>query len=172
MSSTYFIRVQLSLAYYFNNNPSKALETAEAAISKFPNDFWVLQQAIRINNYAGKYKNAVILFEKYKTLFPSVLTPFVYQHAAIAYYKTGSADSSEIYLGNLKKLGEQTAVRSPSFFLAAAYMATGKSDLAIQSLEKAFRNHEVEMYWLKVEPLFKPLYGDARFQKLVNRIGY
>ncbi|MBD0366144.1 MAG: hypothetical protein ICV53_08590, partial [Flavisolibacter sp.] len=52
------------------------------------------------------------------------------------------------------------------------YTAMGKNDLAIQTLEKAYRKHEVEMYWLKVEPLFRPLHNDARFQNIVNRIGY
>ncbi len=52
------------------------------------------------------------------------------------------------------------------------YSATGRADMALQWLEKAYRDHEVEMYWLKVEPLFKPLRDDERFQNIVNRIGY
>jgi hypothetical protein len=28
------------------------------------------------------------------------------------------------------------------------------------------------MYWLKVEPPFRPLHKDARFQNIVKRIGY
>lgn len=61
---------------------------------------------------------------------------------------------------------------SPSFFIAAVYAAMDKNDLAIQWLEKAYKDHEVEMYWLKVEPLFKPLHNDIRFQNIVNKIGY
>ncbi len=67
---------------------------------------------------------------------------------------------------------EESAVNSPSYFIAAVYTAMGQNDLAIQWLEKAYRDHEVEMYWLKVEPLFRPLHNDARFQNIVNRIGY
>jgi len=30
-------------------------------------------------------------------------------------------------------------------------------DLAFEWLDKAYEDHEVEMYWLKVEPPFSPL---------------
>jgi hypothetical protein len=47
---------------------------------------------------------------------------------------------------------------SPSFYIAAIYTAIGQHDKAINWLEKAYNDHEVEMYWLKVEPLFRPLH--------------
>ncbi len=61
---------------------------------------------------------------------------------------------------------------SPSFFAAAIYTAEGENDKAIQLLEKGYSNHEVEMYWLKVEPLFRPLHGDPRFENLLAKIGF
>jgi hypothetical protein len=51
------------------------------------------------------------------------------------------------------------------------YAATGRKELALQWFEKGYTNHEVEMFWLKVEPLFKPLHSDPRFQNLLNKIG-
>jgi hypothetical protein len=48
----------------------------------------------------------------------------------------------------------------------------GDNDRAIQSLEKSFTNHEVEMYWRKVEPLFKPLHGDQRFESILAKVGF
>ena len=39
-------------------------------------------------------------------------------------------------------------------------------------LQKAYTNHEVEMYWLKVDPLFKPLHSGSGFQDLLKRIGF
>jgi len=34
-------------------------------------------------------------------------------------------------------------------------------------LEKAYKDHEVEMYWLKVEPPFEPLHDDPRWQVML-----
>jgi len=51
------------------------------------------------------------------------------------------------------------------------YSATGKSDLAFHWLDKAYAAHEVEMYWLKVDPLFSPLHDDPRFSVILSKIG-
>jgi hypothetical protein len=48
----------------------------------------------------------------------------------------------------------------------------GETDKAVQLLEKAFADREVEMYWLNVEPLFKPLHGDPRFENILQKIGF
>jgi len=50
------------------------------------------------------------------------------------------------------------------------YASTGKKEQALQWLEKAYDAHELEMYWLKVEPLFRPLHNDPRFQTLLTKI--
>jgi ribosomal protein L21E len=47
-----------------------------------------------------------------------------------------------------------------------------QKDKALQSLQKAFTDHEVEMVWLKVDPLFQSLHNDPRFQNLLGEIGF
>jgi thiamine kinase-like enzyme len=47
-----------------------------------------------------------------------------------------------------------------------------QTDKALQSLQKAYTDHEVEMTWLKVDPLFKPLHGDPRFENLLRKVGF
>jgi hypothetical protein len=66
----------------------------------------------------------------------------------------------------------KSPVGSPSFFAATVYTAMGANDKAIDLLEKAVTNHEVEIYWLKVEPLFRPLHGNPRFENLLLKIGF
>jgi thiamine kinase-like enzyme len=63
-------------------------------------------------------------------------------------------------------------VGSPSFFAAAVYTAMRENEKALQMLGKACTDHEVEMYWLKVEPLFRPLHGDPQFENLLFKIGF
>jgi hypothetical protein len=52
------------------------------------------------------------------------------------------------------------------------YAQTGDVNTAFEWLEKGLRDHEVEMYWLKVEPPFEPLHSDPRFQVMLDKIGY
>ena len=52
------------------------------------------------------------------------------------------------------------------------YAATDRKELALQWLEKAYEAHELEMYWLKVEPLFRPLRSDPRFHALLRKMRF
>lgn len=44
--------------------------------------------------------------------------------------------------------------------------------MAFEWLDKAYKDHEVEMYWLKVEPPFEPLYNDPRWQEMLDKVGF
>jgi hypothetical protein len=104
-------------------------------------------------------------------LDPIYLLGFL-SHAAIAYYKTGHKDSTQDFLSEIKLRSEKSPAGSPSYFIAEIYSAMGQSDEAIKWLQKAYTDHEVEMYWLKVEPLFKSLPKDPRFQELLTKMGF
>ena len=49
---------------------------------------------------------------------------------------------------------------------------TGDYDTAFQWLDKAMADKEVELFWLKVEPPFEPLYGDPRWEVLMEEMGF
>lgn len=164
--------IQLALAYQYNNQPEKALQTIESAESLFPNITFLKVQLIRINSYNNRFEQAIQTFDRIDSLSEIKFHPHNLGHLAIAYFKTGQTNKGEIFLNDLKRKSQHFTVGSPYFYIAAVYTALGKNDLAIQSLEKSYSDHEVEMYWLKVEPLFKSLRNDKRFQDIVNRIGY
>ncbi len=72
----------------------------------------------------------------------------------------------------LKELKEMQQARFVSnFHLAAVYVGLGEKDLAFESLEKAFKDHDTNLIYLNVDPLLAELKGDPRFTDLVNRIG-
>ncbi len=164
---------QMALTYYYNNQPEKALETIETARKLFPDDYYILTMSIRLFNYLNKFDKTITLFEKSilnKNL--SNLIPLHLGHMGIAYFKTGEKSKSETFLNELITRSRKSPVGSPSFFAAAIYTAMGENDKALKLLEKAYTDHEVEMYWLKVEPLFRLLHGDPRFENLLMKIGF
>lgn len=55
-------------------------------------------------------------------------------------------------------------------YIAAIYAALGDKDRAMTELEQAYRDHSVHMVSLWLDPWFRPLHGDPRFQALVARI--
>jgi tetratricopeptide (TPR) repeat protein len=162
----------LAVSYYFNNNPQKSIETIETAFSLFPDNEYMILNSIRLKVYMNKYEEVIHIYEKYHPTLNEKTESIRIGYAAIAYYKINKTSEAESLLKELKVRSQRSPVGSPSFFIAAVYSTLGQYDLAIQWLEKGYKDHEVEMYWLKVEPPFRPIHEDARFQNIVNRIGY
>lgn len=162
----------LAVSYYFNNNPQKSIETIETAFSLFPDNGYMILNSIRLKVYMNKYEEVIRIYEKYHPVLNEQTESIRIGYAAIAYFKTNKKTEAEKLLTELKVRSRKSPVGSPSFFIATVYSALGQNDLAIQWLEKGYGDHEVEMYWLKVEPPFRPLQKDPRFKNLLTRIGY
>ena len=57
------------------------------------------------------------------------------------------------------------------YWVGIVNTALGASDAAFESLHEAFKNREAWLVWLKVEPRYDALRDDARFDRLLRRIG-
>ena len=163
----------LALTYYYDNQPENALETIKTAAQVFQDDNSITMISIKVWDYLANYDKTIALFEK-KMAGEKLndLKPFYLSHIGIAYFKTGNKSKSSECLNELLSRIRKSPVGSPSFFAAAVYTAEGENNKAIQLLENGYTTHEVEMYWLKVEPLFRPLHGDKRFDNLLAKIGF
>ena len=91
---------------------------------------------------------------------------------SIAYYKTGDIENHNKELNALVQKSTETAGGSPSFYIAMIYSSKSNVDEAFQWLEKSFQDNEIELYWLKVEPEFEPLYDDPRWQEMLDKVGF
>ncbi|MCI0625989.1 MAG: tetratricopeptide repeat protein [Acidobacteria bacterium] len=63
------------------------------------------------------------------------------------------------------------SLRMSDTLRAKVYVRAGQFDHAIESLEHAYRKREGALAWVNVEPTFKPLRSDARFQQIAARVG-
>jgi hypothetical protein len=91
---------------------------------------------------------------------------------AIAYHHVGELDKADNIIKSLHERSEKTSAGSPSFYLAMIFAQMGETDTAFEWLDKAYEDHEVEMYWLKVEPPFEPLHDDPRWQEMLDKVGF
>jgi tetratricopeptide (TPR) repeat protein len=70
----------------------------------------------------------------------------------------------------------QTAALAPegynsSYGIAILYAQIGEADKALESLEQAYRERQLPMTEIGVEPALDPLRTDVRFQALLRRVG-
>src|SRR5690606_20258725 len=59
----------------------------------------------------------------------------------------------------------------PSYEIAKVYVALGEHDRAMDWLERAYEEHAHSMAFLEVDPQLEPLHGNARFERLAERVG-
>ncbi|MEO5896794.1 MAG: hypothetical protein ABIS06_13940 [Vicinamibacterales bacterium] len=84
-----------------------------------------------------------------------------------AYATSGKRDEALAILGKLKTTREH---RSPAE-LAALYVGLGDKEGALALLERAYRERDEQLQYLKVEAHFHALRSEPRFQDLVRRVG-
>ena len=72
-------------------------------------------------------------------------------------------------LNELNELSKQQYVSA--YEVATIYVALGNNEQAFQLLEEGYAEHSFHLVYLNVSPQFKPVSSDARFQRLVQRIG-
>jgi TolB-like protein len=165
--------VAMALAYCYSGQQEKALETVETYLNIFPIDNFLLFNSMRIYVSLGKYEKVIDLFDRNlanKTI--NELSASFLGYMGIAYFKTGNKSQSATFLNELSSRIIKSSVGSPDYFTAAVYSAMGDKDKALQLLQIAYTNHEVDMVWLKVDPLFLALHGDVRFENLLREIGF
>jgi TolB-like protein/class 3 adenylate cyclase len=173
--NNYFNWQEISLDFYFMNQPEKAMSVLDSATLHFghslqADDLWflVLPQIL-----TDKYQQALENLNKFFEASPDqAKIPRWESLLSICYYYTGHQDKSAIIVDSLQYWSSQSPVKSPAFYAASIYAATKRPAPALQWLKTAYNNHEVEMYWLNVDPMFNSLRQEPEFKKLISLIGF
>lgn len=95
--------------------------------------------------------------------------PAVLAALAHAYAASGASREASQTLRELEDLARHRYV-SP-YWLALVYAGLGDHQRALELLESAYRQRDVWLTWLKVEPRFDSLRPQSRFQGLLRNIG-
>jgi len=159
------------LCLYFNDHSEESLATFEQALKEFPNHPNLLSIAGRDFIFLNQYHEAIKILKPHLNKLDR-RPPRDLGNLAIAYYKTNQNSKSSDILEELKQMSQESSVGSPAFYIAMLYAQMRETELAFEWLEKAYINHEVEMYWLKVEPPFEPLRSDHRWQEILDKVGF
>jgi tetratricopeptide (TPR) repeat protein len=82
-----------------------------------------------------------------------------------------AANQREEAIKILDQLRERSKFRHvPPYHFAILYAGLGDKDTAFEWLERAFARHAVDLFTLKVEPMFDILRDDGRFADLRRRV--
>jgi TolB-like protein/Tfp pilus assembly protein PilF len=124
---------------------------------------WNLGQALYLK---GDLAAAITEYEKSRALDND---PDVLGLLGRAYAETGRKEQALKILKELNETAQHHYVRRSIF--ALVHIGLGEKTKAIQYLEESFQNQQnVDLSWIKVDPLFDPLRGEPRFKQLVAKV--
>jgi serine/threonine-protein kinase len=150
---------------YFARRYDEAIQVFQNVIKLQPD--YAVARAHLGYTYAAKGQYAEATTEYQKLISLEGETPSTLCFLGYAYAKSGKRDEALAILDKLKTTKEHV---SPAE-LAVLYVGMGDKEAALDALERAYREHDLQMQYLKVDPHYDALRSEARFQDLLRRTG-
>ena len=123
---------------------------------------WVLGMALE---QQAKFEDAIAEFHKATTLDVHPVYRAALGHA---YGVAGHTEEGESILHKLIKLSKEKNVGWNE--LAIVYVGMGENEKAQSMLEAAYKVHDSQLNWLKVDPRLDTLHSNPRFADLLRRM--
>ncbi len=161
------INSALGWGYYFIRQYDRAIEQAKKTLEMNPNFFWalyVLGISYLKNSNSGE---AIKIFQKTSKI--SRDHPLFMSHLGVAFAWGRKTDKARDLVKELEKRVEKK--NACSYFVALIYMALDNKEKAFEWLEKAYKDRDFWLLFIKVDPLFDSLRSDARFAALLKKLG-
>ncbi len=157
---------ELSWAYYLANQNDAALEQIQKTIAIEPTFAYSYFVLGLVHAATGKSTEALTAFREGKKLSPD----WIELEAELAYTQAlaGNRHEAEALLAKVLDAADTRYVNP--VHIAAVYSALGDNDLAIEWLERGYREKSSWMKWIAIEPQLERLRTDPRFQNLTRRV--
>lgn len=159
-----FIHANVAVAFYAARRYDEAISQAQKVLEMNPNIGLARSVLGRSYLEKGMYEQAIAEFKKQPPSGAVALGDL-----GQAYALAGRRGDSLKEIEKLKKLSQQRYI--PPHSLACIYAALGDKDNALEWLEKAYEDRSTLLIWIKVDPRLDDLRSDARFMKILNRMG-
>ena len=132
-------------------------------------DHYFLREAAKLYYNFGEIEKSRIIFEQVKANFPDRPPLFYWLEAVHAHQ---SSSDTQVILTELKNAYESESSGSPAWFLAIFYAVVGEEEQVFDWLERSYQRHEVEMTWLKMEPMLRSYRNNPRYVALLEKMDF
>jgi len=161
------ICVEFAWNRYMARDYDRALREALRTLEMEPN--FVPAQSVlgRIYEQQGRYDEALSVLESARVLaegHPATL-------AALAHVLAGAGRVPEARALMDQLSGVALHRHISPYWLAMAFAGIGETAQALEALERAYYEHDVNLVWLGTDPHFDTLRAEPRFKELLRRIG-
>lgn len=146
---------------------SQAIEQAQKMIEMHPNlpqPYYVLACAYLASD---KLDLAIPAYEKAASITRDAIS---LSFLGFAYGMAGQTEKLRDILAELQERSKREVV--PSIRLAPLFLCLGEVDKSFEYLEKAYEEHDAQLYWLRVVPFYGACSSDPRYQELLRRMNF
>ena len=158
-------KVSEGVTLYFARRYDEAIQVFQSVIKTQP-DFATAHVYLGYTYAAkGQYAEAVAAYQKDISLEGETTSTLCY--LGYAYARSVRRGEALAVLDKLKASKEHVSPVE----LAALHAGLGDKEAALDALERAYRERDLQMQFLKVDPHYDGLRGEARFQDLVRKVG-
>ncbi len=159
-------------ALMFLGKKDAALKILQRNNSLFSDDLYYLRGSTKLYFYLEEYEKSRNQLKKIRIKFPDENPSILIWLDAIFAKIDGENENAELYLDQLINLYDIQKSGSPAWFIALYYCYFEDYENTFIWLQKSYDFHEVEMTWLREEPLLIPLRNDERYKDLYHKIGF
>jgi len=153
-------------AHFFARRYDEAVEWLLRTIDLDPGFIHPLNDLGRAYSQMGRFDDALAAFERGHEIDEDNPLPSVGIGYTLA--RAGRHDEARRILQTLEAEADRRYV-SPQA-IASVKIGLGEIDSALDWLERAYREHDRGLVWIKVHPRFDPLRGNPRFERIARLV--
>jgi Flp pilus assembly protein TadD len=154
-------------SHIIGRRPAAALSILDAALARSPLDAEFHRLRGLALESADRLDEALDAFRRARELDPA--NRFATGNLAATLAAAGFWGEARLLVEDMEE--RTRGDRPPAMMLALAYHALGDGTRAFTWLEDALEAREFWLSMMHVDPMFRRMWGDARFALLVHRVG-
>jgi len=166
----FYPNTRMILSLYYTGQYQEAEDFTQERMKMFNNYFTLDSYGFFLLN-TGKYEEAISMFQRVRKI-EDIRYPRMLGWMGAAYAHSGQPEKAQELIDELRAKLTTNDAGSIRFFIAAIYSALRDKTTALQWLQQAYEEHEMEMPWLISEPQFYNLHSEPEFQQLVEAVGF
>jgi len=156
---------------YFLNRRDEALDILKKYEIQYSDDIDFLREGAKYYWYLGEYESSRVLLNKLMVIFQD-RPPIILWLNAVHETEEGNVGLANKYLEDLHNKYKNKESGSPAWFLALYYCTVEDYENTFEWLQKSYDRHEMDMVWLREEPLLIPIRNDSRYLELYSKVGF
>lgn len=158
-------------AMFYLGDTDKANEILTQTDPLYNDNWFYLRESTKLYFYLGEYEKSKIQLEKITTQFPDYPPILMWLNVVYA-QMDGNSKVTFQYLAELQNEYDKGSSGSPAWFIALYYAHVKDDERTFEWLQKSYDRHEVELLWLRAEPLLAPLRNDQRYINIYDKVGF